>query len=278
MKIKFWGSRGSIPVPDSRMMKYSGNTTCVEIVFDNKVFIIDAGTGIRKLGEDLIKRNISDIDIFITHTHWDHIQGFPFFKPIYEEGTNINIFGCSSSYKHLKTIFSKQMSYEYFPVRFSDLKSEINFSEICDKQYDLIKIIRTNHPIPTLGYKIEKDNMSFVFLTDNELQSEKTITKWDEFVGFCRDATYLVHDTQFTDEEYKDRKGWGHSTFEQAIMLARDSGVKNLGFFHHDPDRVDSELDGLEKKYKDICKRKGYKFNIFAIKEMTELSLENNPG
>ncbi|MBN1384773.1 MAG: MBL fold metallo-hydrolase [Elusimicrobia bacterium] len=277
MKIKFWGCRGSIPVPDRRMIRYGGNTTCIEVTIDNKTLIIDAGTGIRMLGEDLINRKISDMDIFITHSHWDHIQGFPFFMPIYSGKTNINIFGCTNSYRQLKSIFAKQMSIEYFPVRFSELKSNINFVEACGSEYTIsnhkIKTIRTNHPIFTVGLRIEKNDKSFVFITDNEIMDEKPQTSRTEFVNFCKDATYLVHDTQFKEEEYATRKGWGHSTFKQAVDLARYSDVKNLGFFHHDPDRKDSELDIIEKQFKDYCRDKGYKFSVFAVKEMDEINL-----
>lgn len=278
MKIKFWGCRGSIPVPDSRMIKYGGNTSCVEVNIDGKILIIDAGTGIRKLGEDLVKRNITDIDLFITHSHWDHIQGFPFFKPIYGEKSKINIMGCAGSDNQIKNILLKQMSYEFFPVRFSDLKSKIIFDDSCKGSMELKgkfkgKTIITNHPIYTLGIRLEHKNKCFVFLTDNELDSEKPVTKWREFVEFCKGATCLVHDAQFSEAEYEKTKGWGHSTFEQVVRLAKDSNVENLGFYHHDPDRKDIELDQIEKKYKSICKKENLKFNIFAVKEQDKISL-----
>jgi len=277
MKIKFWGCRGSIPVPDKRMIKYGGNTCCAELDLDGKLLIIDAGTGIRKLGEDLIKREVRDMDIFITHSHWDHIQGFPFFAPIYRANTNINILGCTNSYQHFKDIFANQMSIEYFPVRFSDLKSNINFSDLSESEYKLngysLKTLQTNHPTFTFALKVEKNGKSFVFITDNELESEKASKNREDFAVFSRNATYLIHDSQFTEDEYIHRRGWGHSTFEQSIALARDAGAENLGFFHHDPARKDKELDELQKKLKIRCKKEKYKFDVFTVHEMQELKL-----
>lgn len=277
MRIKFWGCRGSIPVPDARMIKYGGNTTCLEVDLDGQVMIIDAGTGIRKLGEDLIKRKLHELTLFITHSHWDHIQGFPFFTPIYSAKTAINIIGCTNSYKQLKDILSNQMSYEYFPISFFDLKSRIKFTETCDNYFEIngykINTIRNNHSIFTSGIKIQKNGKSFVFITDNELLSRNPITPFREFVEFCKGATYLVHDSQFTEQEYSNRQGWGHSTFEQSISLANDAGVKNLCFFHHDPNRQDKELSLLTRKYKNHCAGKRYRFQLVTVKEMDEIKL-----
>jgi phosphoribosyl 1,2-cyclic phosphodiesterase len=273
MKIKFWGTRGSIPVPDSRMIRYGGNTTCLEITSGKSVLIIDAGTGIRKLGEDLARRRIYSFSIFLTHSHWDHIQGFPFFQPIYAAKTRVRVFGCTSSYQHLRKILQNQMSYEYFPISFSDLKSQISFVNACTEGYRIndwhITTIRTNHPAFTLGLKIKSPTGSFVFITDNELMHPNPHTPRDEFVRFCHDATYLIHDAQFTDAEYATRKGWGHSTFEQALALARDAGAKNLGFFHHDPNREDDHLSRLEQKFARQGSRNGC--TVFAAREMDEL-------
>ena len=277
MKIRFWGCRGSIPVPDRRMINYGGNTTCLEVLLDSKILIIDAGTGIRKLGENLMRRGIFDMDIFLTHSHWDHIQGFPFFPPVYSEKARINIFGRAPSYKPLKNILSHQMSYEYFPVSFSDLRSTINFVDASSNQLEIdnhtIKIIQTNHPVVTSGLRIEKDDKSFVFLTDNELAQADPATSLDKFGEFSQQADYLIHDAQLTEEEYKKRKGWGHSTFQQAIELAHQAGVKNLGFFHHDPNRKDVELSKIEKQFQHLCKEKNYKLAAFAVREKTQISL-----
>jgi len=259
------------------MMQHGGNTTCVEVSCGKEVLIIDAGTGIRKLGEELLRRRVSAINIFITHSHWDHIQGFPFFLPIYSSKTKINVLGCSNSYKRLKEILSHQMSQEYFPVSFADLKSTIKFYDTCHDSYDFkgfqLEFIETNHPVFTRGLKLISGNSSFVFITDNELHQENPKIPFSRFVEFCRGATCLVHDAQFSEREYKERRGWGHSTYEQVITLAKEAGVRNLGFTHHDPNRKDTDLRALERKYKDSCKNKGCTFRLFAVREMDEFVL-----
>lgn len=277
MKIKFWGCRGSIPVPDGRMIRYGGNTACVEINVDGKILIIDAGTGIRKLGEDLTREKVKHMNIFLTHSHWDHIQGFPFFNPIYTKESHICIYGYTKSYRQIKDILSKQMSYEFFPVRFSDLKSKISFADNYDhleKEGNFkVSTIDTNHPINTQGIRLEKNNESFVFITDNELKAQNATTPYSGFVNFCKNATFLIHDAQFTENEYKKSKGWGHSTYRQVIQLARDAEVKNLGFYHHDPNREDKQLDEIEKYFSNYCNKKKYRFKVSVIKEQDEIDL-----
>lgn len=278
MKITFWGCRGSIPVPDSRMIRYGGNTTCVEVSTEQRTLIIDAGSGIRKLGEHLTRKKVDDLDVFITHSHWDHIQGFPFFTPIYSPKTRINIIGCTNSYKQLKSVLAHQMSYEYFPISFLDLKSTITFTDACNYSFTgkdyTIRFIQTNHPIFTLGVRLEHGGKSLVFITDNELGQASPITPRDHFVEFCHGANYLIHDAQFLAKEYPKRRGWGHSTFEEAVELARDAHVKNLGFFHHDPSRRDTELASIERRFQKKCAKPPYGFNVFAVREMQSITLK----
>ncbi len=277
MKIKFWGCRGSIPVPDERMMQYGGDTTCLEVSFKDRILVIDSGTGIRKLGEDILTRDVKDIDIFITHTHWDHIHGFPFFSPIYKKKFNINILGNSNSYRKIESILSKQMSVEYFPVRFLDLKANTKFIKNLNTRYKRegykVKTIEANHSIYTLGLKLMGKNSSFVFITDNEINSKNPRTTRDEFVEFCRGVNYLIHDAQFTEQEYKSRIGWGHSTFKQALELAKEAQVENLVFFHHDPNRSDKELKSLEKKFKSQSKRRDNNLNIISAAELDVIEI-----
>jgi phosphoribosyl 1,2-cyclic phosphodiesterase len=273
MRVKFWGCRGSIPVPDSRMMKYGGNTTCVEVTLRDHTLIIDAGTGIRKLGDELMRRGKKKFDLFITHSHWDHIQGFPFFAPIYDAATEIRVLGCTNSYKQLKSILADQMSYEYFPVSFADLKSKIDFSETGGITFGTsayrLSFIDANHPTYTAGIRIDEGSSSFVFITDNELRAGAT--SWEDMVSFARGSTYLVHDAQFTEEEYPKRGGWGHSTFEQVLALGRDAAVGHVGFTHHDPSREDTELDAIAARVADECRRERFTFTPFIVKEGDEI-------
>jgi phosphoribosyl 1,2-cyclic phosphodiesterase len=259
------------------MIKFGGNTTCVEVDFGNRVLIIDAGTGIRRLGEELNRRKQTGIDMIITHSHWDHIQGMPFFLPMYSKNTVINIAGCTGSYKNLKDILAGQMSSEYFPVSFADLHAKISFGDICNSVTDIaghtVRTIKTNHPMATYGVRVEGEKSVFVFITDNELNAKEPVTTFDEFVEFCKGADLLIHDAQFTDEEYTKRQGWGHSTFNKTFELGMRSNVKQLGFFHHDPSREDKELDIIEKQFRKLGKQKGSKMKVFAVKEMSEFKL-----
>lgn len=271
MRVKFWGCRGSVPVPDSRMMTYGGNTTCVEFDLDGHILVVDAGTGIRRLGEDLLDRGVRAFDLFITHTHWDHLHGFPFFAPIHSPLTTISILGSTPSFKKLRHIMFKQMAYEYFPISFPDLKATIEFVEVrsgFDRNGWRITTLALNHPITTTGLRLEKGGQAVVFLTDNELGAARPPTPPAAFVEFCRGARYLIHDAQFTEEEYLTRRGWGHSTLPQTRELARAAGVANLVLFHHDPGRTDDQLAACEAKFQADCRAEGCRFTTFAAREL----------
>jgi len=254
MKIKIWGCRGSIAVPGEKTNRYGGNTSCVEIRSeDGKVFVLDAGSGIRNFGKALLfEPTISEIRFFISHAHWDHLVGFPFFEPAYSEYYNITF--CSGPHAEgtIQKYFLHQMEPPYFPIEFKQLKAKFNFScEYSRRKNDFCPLgsvschaFPLNHPDGGYGFKFMENGKIFIYLTDNELkfQHKNGLTR-DQYINICQGADLVFHDAQFTKEEYKITRGRGHSTFMDAIDLAIEAKVKCLGLFHHDPDRTDDDLD-----------------------------------
>jgi phosphoribosyl 1,2-cyclic phosphodiesterase len=298
MKLKFWGVRGSIACPGPDTVHFGGNTACIELRFEDldRRIIIDAGSGIRLLGHDIIKRNRNrkpfKADIFITHTHWDHIMGFPFFDPIYHEGTELNIYG-PVTYEEdpLEQIVGDQLRYRYFPVLHSDLAAKLHYFQIGETQIDLgdgivVKSKFLNHTLLCLGYRIEYGGRSVctAFDTDpfrNLFAGNKESPDFDQDlfeegervtfeenqrnVNFFRDSDVLIHDAQYTESEYTSMKqGWGHSHFEHAIQSAAAAGVGRLFFFHHDPHRTDDELHHLSSLFQEAFRNKNGPVLIMA--------------
>ncbi len=283
MKIKFWGVRGSIPCPGPDTMKYGGNTACIELRFENpeRLIIIDAGSGIRQLGDYIVANDLPKgpirAEIFLTHTHWDHILGFPFFTPIYIPGTNLKVYGPSTFEEdNLADVIGGQLVYRYFPVRQAELASEIEYIDLKEERLDLGDGITVftkylNHPVSCLGYRFESKGKVFctaydtepfrnVFCTDPDDPSydEEMAHEGEQVAAeqnqrteeFMKNADFIVHDAQYTRGEYESsRLGWGHSTFEQAIAMANRAGVKRMALFHHDPVRTDAQIDELTAKY-----------------------------
>jgi len=282
--VRFWGVRGSIPCPGPDTVKYGGNTTCIELRFGdaNKLVIIDVGSGIRPLADTIMKNDLPkgpiDADILISHTHWDHIMGFPFFTPIYIKTTKLRVYGpVTYEEDSLDKVIGDQLRYRYFPVRQDELSASIEYRQLKETSFELgegvfVTTKYLNHPILCLGYRFEYKGKVFctaydtepfrnVFPTDpndpnyDEVaaeEGEKAAKEENEkFLRFIQGADVLVHDTQYTYKEYKANKiGWGHSTFEHAVNSAHKAGVKKLLFFHHDPLRTDSQLDELTETYR----------------------------
>ena len=253
MRIKFWGTRGTRPTPGKRTLRYGGNTTCIE-VRDNEgnLIIIDSGSGIAELGTVLGQTEALHAHLLITHTHLDHIQGFPFFVPAFVPGTHLAITGPAGSAKSLQAAFADQMDPAYFPVRLDHMPAEIEFIERDPgEMFEIAKMRITpfmlKHPIPTFGYRIDEGDTSFVFATDNELAlfQQSSNGEMDDLVKWTHDADLLAHDAQYSREEYKAHSGYGHSTFEDALQLAQRAGVAQLAFFHHDPAHSDNDVDAL---------------------------------
>jgi phosphoribosyl 1,2-cyclic phosphodiesterase len=254
MKIKIWGCRGSIATPGGHTIRYGGNSTCLEIrSADGELFIVDAGSGIRNLGKALRHDSgTSQIRFFFTHSHWDHLAGFPFFGPAYSDRYTITFCSGPHAQSSIERYVSRQMEAPYFPVEFKQLRARFNFccenptmeSRNCPLGNMQCRAFPLSHPNGGHGYKFIEGGKTMVFLPDNELgfRHEGGLTR-DQYVEMCRGADLLLHDAQYTQEEYKRTRGWGHSTYTDAVDLAIEAGVTRLGLFHHDPDRTDDELD-----------------------------------
>lgn len=281
MKIIVWGCRGTLPTPGQNTLKYGGNTTCLEIR-NNKGFptIIDAGSGIRYLGKKLLQEEgLHEICLMLTHSHWDHLMGFPFFMPAYFSRFKINVCGVQSARNYMCHSLARQLEAPYFPVDFEQLKAQFNFGcsgPGCGScQQMKIESVPLSHPNGGFGFKITENGRRFVFLTDNELGYQHPGGKLPyEYVDFCRDVDLLFHDAQYTDEEYQKTQTWGHSTYNQALKLAIDAKVKRLGLFHHDPDRSDAELDKIVVELQQAAVRANSSLEVFAVYEGMQIELE----
>ena len=254
MKVTFYGTRGSIPVPEGEFVRFGGNTPCVLITFESgRIAILDAGTGIRKLGKELAEgrhEQYENIVIALSHTHWDHIQGFPFFKPAYDPKRHftIAICGTGSHAENLENLFGMQMQREFFPTSLEKMGATMTFWAPDLTRYATpagltVVASKQAHPGDSYGYRFEDAGKTLVYCTDVEHVSGID----PRVVDLSRDADLLIHDAQYTPEELKEKKGWGHSSWEQAVEVAESAGVKRLALFHHDPEHADSFLLKLEK-------------------------------
>lgn len=279
MQIRIWGVRGSLPVSGAEYAKYGGDTTCIEIrTANDEIIIIDAGSGIRKLGNKLLQEKSQSFNLLFTHFHWDHLIGFPFFKPIYFPGTEIEVYGCSFDGDTLSEMLSTVMTSPYFPVRLKDINANIKYHRACVKKFQLDSVqvtpISLSHPNRAIGYKFEEDGKSFVFMTDNELafQHEGGLD-FQDYIDFVSGADILFHDAEYTDEDYELTKTWGHSRYKDAMQLALEADVKEFGMVHHNQERSDKELDDIVIECKLIAKEAKSKMKCFAAYEGMEITL-----
>lgn len=279
MEIRCWGSRGSIAVSGAEYLKYGGDTTCIEITaLSGDKIIIDAGTGIRKLGHKLCKEGYGDLNILFTHSHWDHISGFPFFKPVHLQNSVIKVYGPSLANQSIRTVLSKTMTAPFFPIELDDISSKLSFVDIGPDDFSIgsitISTIALNHTNEGVGYKFTENGKSFVFLTDNEIRHhfDGGSTK-QNFIEFCKDADLFFHDSEFTEEEYKITKGWGHSVYTDSIEIAGKARVKTLGLFHHNQERTDDQVDEILKHSLEIIKKDGYAMDCIAVSSETKIIL-----
>ncbi len=266
MRFRFWGTRGSMPAPGPETLRYGGNTTCLEVRCDDRLIIHDGGSGIRPLGLELARSMPIDCDIFISHTHWDHIHGLPFFVPLFVPGNSIRIYGPPNpvDLAGVEEVLDKQLAYPHFPVRRDELAANIEYATLKDHQvidlgFATASTLLMNHPAMNFGIKLKYKGKVFFFTGDHEPFGniyEPGDAGYEEYdnivcerrqglVDFLADVDVLVADSQYTDQEYETKKGWGHSTFRQNLELAMEAGVKRLYLTHHETTRTDVELDAI---------------------------------
>jgi len=271
MYIKSWGSRGSIPVSGKEYTKYGGDTTCIEIRTKNdKIIIVDAGTGIRRLGNRLIEEERYSYDIIFTHAHWDHLMGLPFFKPLYLAQTDIRMQGCPFAQKYVETMLSKIMSPPNFPIRYADIKAKIRFEPVCPDRLEIDTVsiipIPLSHPNQGRGYKFIEDGKRFVFLPDNELDFiHPGGLAFKAYQEFSVDAELLVHDAEYTKDEYDLTKQWGHSVYTAALELAISAKVRQFGLFYLNQDRTDQDVDEIVDRCQEIAAKRGSDLRCMAV-------------
>jgi CheY-like chemotaxis protein len=290
MRIRFWGTRGSLAKPGRSTVRYGGNTSCVEVrTADNTLIVLDCGTGAHGLGQALVAAGSQPVHghLLIGHTHWDHIQGFPFFAPLFSAGNIWDIYAPSDLGRRLEETLAGQMEYAYFPVTLQQLGATIRYHELVEGHFHIGPVQVTtrylNHPALTLGYRLQASGVVVVYATDHEphaaplpnascslvegMQMPPVHQEDLRHVEFLRGADLVIHDAQYTLAEYPEKLGWGHSPMEYAVDVALAAGVKRLALFHHDPLRGDAELDRLTKACRRRVAKSGAALEVFAAVE-----------
>ena len=292
--VKFWGTRGSIPTPGGQTRTYGGNTPCVEIRVDEQLFICDGGSAIRELGLDLLRRGGGPINahLFFSHSHWDHIQGFPFFVPVYQSDNILSVYNGEQDDNRIYELLSGQMHSDYFPVQFSDLGAKIVSKSLGKNGRDIAAVHvdwRSQvHPGGSFAYRFTHGDHKVVYATDNEI--DQTLVNAaevaadparprlvdPEYIDFIRDADLLIADSQYTDDEYISKVGWGHPRAFTVVDAAIQAGVKRLALFHHDPMHsdlaVEDKVEHCEQRVRDQASR----LIVFAAREHVELRIDGD--
>ena len=260
MRLKIWGCRGSVAAPGSDTVKYGGNTSCVEVMLEDEVaLVLDAGTGIRALGLDLVRRGVQQIHIFLTHLHLDHLEGLRFFAPLWDEKVTLDVWGPRSPVLSLRERILRAFSPPLFPLDFGDVPARVAFHDLPAEPWrtggvslfaDLVL-----HPGPTVGFRVETGRASLAYLPDHEpalAGIEKRSADWISGGALAAGADVVLHDAQYLDEEYEAKIGWGHSSVDDAVAFCRAVDARRLVLFHHEPERSDSALELLQARAREL--------------------------
>jgi len=302
-RIKFWGVRGSIPVPGHTTIGYGGNTTCVEVRTNGDIIILDAGSGIRELGLALEREFGSapiNLTLLLTHTHWDHIQGLPFFLPAYKAKNTLRVLGYEGARAGLATILAAQMEVPFFPVSWKDLPGTIKIQELKRMKFSIGKVrVHSrflNHPGICAGYRLFTKEGSIAFLPDNEpfeplkmklaardgihphKARAQAVVQRSKLVEFLKDTDVLILDSQYTDEKYQEHIGWGHGALSRVVSLALEARAKKLFLFHHDPSHDDHKIDEMLERARFLVAESGRRLEVEAAREGAEIWLSGPPS
>ncbi|HEX9730283.1 MAG TPA: MBL fold metallo-hydrolase [Gemmatimonadales bacterium] len=288
-EIVIWGARGSIPTPGAETARYGGNTSCVavseEAVGDDRLVILDAGTGIRPLGRELTANGNGPLtlDLLVTHTHWDHIQGLPFFAPFFGEANSVRIAGPKQGAVDLERILRDQMNPVVFPVPLDQLDAQLTVTHVEPGDFEvdgfIVQSIRLRHPGVTLGYRLtpKSGGASMAYITDNELGSGGEYGEgpdWRaELVRFLEGTSVMIHDAMYTAEELDSHRGWGHSSHVESVALACEAGVDTLVLFHHRPEHDDAAMDRFVDEAREAAAKHSTALDVMAASEGLRLNL-----
>jgi phosphoribosyl 1,2-cyclic phosphodiesterase len=294
MLARFWGTRGSIAAPGPDTNHFGGNTSCVELTTPSGgVLVLDCGTGARSLGNRLLASASGPVaaTILLTHTHWDHIQGFPFFAPLFQPGNRFKVFGPEGARLSLRDVLAGQMEHHYFPVELDQLAARISYEDLGEGAYEMdgvrVRAQKMNHPSPTLGYRIEAGGRSICYLCDHEPyfdeiwregatpgNLESILEEGDRrHAEYMQGADVVIHEAQYTPEEYPSKRHWGHSTYVYVVKLAALAGVQRLFLTHHDPSHDDQFIAGLERQAQELARSLNSKLEVCCAYEGCEIAV-----
>jgi len=298
VRLKFWGTRGSIAVPGPETLRYGGNTTCVELRADGEIIVLDAGSGIRPLGVALQKEFQAQpikLSLLITHAHWDHIQGFPFFKTAYDSNNQIRIFGFDGAGATFREIMTEPMRAPFFPITMRELSARMDINKLTEMKFSLGKVdvhaAFVNHPGVCAGYRISTNGGSVAFMPDHEpyefflhraggrqLSPEQAkqiaADEHARLVQFLHGSDILILDAQYSDQEYKNHVGWGHGSISGAVSLALEADIQTLLLFHHDPSHDDNTVDTMVESARELAAKSGSGLEVAGAQQGSEMLLE----